>query len=190
MIYRYILVFISAAIEGPLVAIFVGFLISLGQLSLLPTYIILLFGDIIPDTFYYYVGLLGNRWSVAERYGKYLNISDAHLKTLSHLMHNHGGKTMALGKLAYGLSTPILISAGLVKLPLKRFLSYVIPVTIVQYAVFLTLGYYFGSSYVALKHYFAYAEFVIAGAALILLFAIFRLRKVITGYTENNLLRD
>jgi membrane protein DedA with SNARE-associated domain len=185
--YQYILVFISAALEGPLVALFVGFLVSLGHLQFVPAYFVLLFGDIIPDTIYYFIGRTGRKWGVAERYGKYLKVSDGHLRILEDLWRNHSMKTMVLGKLAYGLSTPILISAGLTKMPLKKFLTAAIPVTIAQYAVFLTAGYYFGNYYIKLRQYFTYAEFLIVGVVIIFLVIFFQLKKIATKRAEKML---
>ena len=60
---------------------------------------------------------------------------------------------MFFSKLAYGLSTPLLISAGLVKLPFKKFITHAFPVTVFQFGILMITGYYLGSSYqIAVKY--------------------------------------
>ena len=54
---------------------------------------------------------------------------------------------MFFSKLAYGLSTPFLISAGYIKLDFKKFIFWALPVTLSQYAILMALGYFFGASY-------------------------------------------
>ena len=144
--YRYWALFPLACFEGPLVALIVGFLASLGYFDLLPAYIIMLFGDIIPDSFYYYLGRFGKRTSLIKRYGIKIGIRDEHAEHIARLWRDHPLRTMWTGKLAYGLAIPFLISAGLVGMPFKRFIAFAIPVTLFQYGILMILGYYFGNS--------------------------------------------
>ncbi len=153
--YGYFILFPLAAIEGPIISLVVGFLIYLGYLKFLPAYVILLLGDLIPDIVYYYIGRFGNRRKIMEKYGSRLNL-------IEKLWREHGKKTMFLSKLAYGLSTPFLISAGLINMPLKRFVSYAFPITIFQYAAIMAIGYYLGSSYQLAAKYIDSAGIIIA----------------------------
>ena len=163
--YGYFILFPLAAIEGPIVSLVVGFFVRLGYFAFLPAYGILILGDLIPDTIYYYIGRFGNKRKIMEKYGSRLNLVEK-------LWREHGKKTMFLSKLAYGLSTAFLISAGLVNMPLKRFISYTLPITILQYGAIMAIGYYLGSSYQLAAKYIDYAGIIIA-----VIFVIF-----ITGY--------
>ena len=118
--YKYIALFPVAAFEGPVVSLIVGFLVRLGYLEFIPAFCILILGDIIPDTIY----------SLVEK-----------------LWKNHPKKTMFFSKVTYGLATPFLISAGLVKMPFKKFISYTIPITLFQFGTIMTIGYLLGHSY-------------------------------------------
>ncbi len=158
--YGYFILFPLAVIEGPIVSLVVGFLIYLGYLKFLPAYAILLLGDLIPDTVYYYIGRFGSKRKIMEKYGSRLNL-------IEKLWREHGRKTMFLSKLAYSLSIPFLISAGLVKMPYKKFISYAISVTLFQYGIIMAIGYFFGHSYQIAERYIQYA-YVIAAAILIL----------------------
>ena len=158
--YGYFILFPLAAIEGPIVSLVVGFLIYLGYLKFLPAYAILLLGDLIPDTIYYYIGRFGSERKMMEKYGSRLNL-------IEKLWLEHGKKTMFLSKLAYGLSIPFLLSAGLVKMPFKKFISYAFPVTLFQYGVIMAIGYFLGHSYQLAERYVQYA-YVIVAVVLIL----------------------
>lgn len=158
--YRYLILFPLAAIEGPMVSLVVGFLISLGYLEFLPSYAIFLLGDLVPDSIYYYIGRFGSKRKIMEKYGSRLNLMEK-------LWHEHGRKTMFLSKLAYGLSVPFLITAGLVKMPFKKFISYAFPVTALQYGAILTIGYFFGHSYKLAEHYIEYAYMIMAAVLVI-----------------------
>ena len=158
--YGYFILFPLAAIEGPMVSLVVGFLIYLGYLKFLPAYAILLLGDLIPDTVYYYIGRFGNKRKIMEKYGSRLNLVEK-------LWREHGRKTMFFSKLAYGLSRLFLISAGLVNMPFRKFISYAFPVTLFQYGVIMTIGYFLGHSYQLAERYIQYA-YVIVAAILIL----------------------
>lgn len=161
--YGYFILFPLAAIEGPIVSLIVGFLIYLGYLKFLPSYAILLLGDLIPDTVYYYIGRFGNRRKIMEKYGSRLNL-------IEKLWREHGKKTMFFSKLAYGLSGLFLISAGLVKMPFRKFISYAFPVTLFQYGVIMMIGYFLGHSYQIAERYIQYAYVIVA--AILILFII------------------
>jgi len=153
--YGYFILFPLAAFEGPLVSLIAGFLVRLGYFSFLPVLIILVLGDVIPDVIYYYIGRFGSRRKIIEKYGSHLNL-------LEKLWREHGKKTMFFSKIAYGLSTPLLISAGLVKMPIRQFVSYTIPISITLYTVIITIGYYLGNSYQLAAKYINFAEIIIA----------------------------
>jgi len=158
--YGYFILFPLAAIEGPIVSLAVGFLIYLGYLKLLPAYAILLLGDLIPDTVYYYIGRFGSKRKIIEKYGSRLNL-------IEKLWREHGRKTMFLSKLAYGLSGLFLISAGLTKMPFRKFISYAFPVTLFQYGVIMAIGYFLGHSYKLAEQYIEYAYMIVAAVLII-----------------------
>jgi len=145
--YRYVILFPLACFEGPVLALVVGFLIHSGYFAILPAYLLMCSGDFFPDIFYFYLGRFGQRRNILERYGARSKFITNNFPLIEKLWSDHGFKMMFLSKLAYGLSTPLLISAGLTKMTLRRFVSYAFPITFLQYGIILTLGYYLGSSY-------------------------------------------
>ncbi len=181
--YRYAALFPLACFEGPIFSLVVGFLISLGYFSFFPAYIVLIFGDLVPDTVYYYIGRYGHKKDLLAKYSKRSKLLAQSVPHLSRLWHEQGRKTMFWSKLAYGLSTPFLISAGLVKLPVQKFWSYAIPVTLIQYALIMTIGYFLGNSYQSASHYISGLGIVVA---LIVVIAVvyFFVRKIVVKEIE------
>ncbi|MDP3935351.1 MAG: hypothetical protein Q8Q46_04010, partial [Candidatus Giovannonibacteria bacterium] len=104
--YRYLILFPLAAFEGPIVAFVVGILVAAGYFNPFIAYAILLFGDIIPDSIYYFIGRHGERKTFVARYGAKVGITEERFGVIKKLWHHHGFKTMFVSKLAYGLSTP------------------------------------------------------------------------------------
>jgi membrane protein DedA with SNARE-associated domain len=62
------------------------------------------------------------------------------------LWDSRAWRTMFVGKLAWGLSPLFLAVAGIVAVPVSRFLRYAACVALVQYVVLFLLGYYFGAA--------------------------------------------
>lgn len=145
--YRYLILVPLAFVEGPIVAFVVGVLVAAGYFNAFVAYAILILGDLIPDTIAYLVGRYGNPNALVARYGNKLGIGERQIEKVRRMWYGHGFKTVLLSKVAYGLSTPLLISAGMVGLPWKRFFALSISVSVIQYALLMGLGYYFGKSF-------------------------------------------
>jgi len=59
--YRYLALFPLACIEGPILALVVGFMVHLGYFSFIPAYFIMVLGDFVPDSVYYFIGRFGDK---------------------------------------------------------------------------------------------------------------------------------
>ena len=79
------------------------------------------------------------------------------MDAVSKLWKEHTFKTLFFGKLAYGMALPFIVSAGIVKVPYKKFISYAIPISLFQYIILTFAGYYLGSSYAIAAKYADYA---------------------------------
>src|SRR5258708_4268822 len=175
--YKYAALLPLACLEGPMVALAVGFLTRLGYFSFLPAFLIMILGDFIPDSIYYAIGHLGNKQSLTSKYDTKSNIISRHLALISKMWFEHPIKTMFVSKLAYGFSIPLLVTAGLAHMPYRKFIWHALHVTIFQYGLIMTLGYYLGQSYMAAGNYIKYAEVsigVLAAAFVIMYFILQR----------------
>lgn len=140
--YRYWVLLPIAIIEGPMLAVVVGILIKLGHLSLAPAFLVMVLGDFFPDTFYYYLGKFGRDWKFAQRFISKLD-DKSHIISM---WHRHPVKMLVLSKLAFALSPALLVTAGIAQIRYRLFLSISFVVTILQYAIFITVGYFVGYS--------------------------------------------
>ncbi len=170
MKYKYLVLFPIAAAEGLVVSLAAGYLVYMGVLHIVPTYIILILGDFIPDTIYYYIGRLGDHKKIIEKYGGKMKFIKGGFGTIEHLWQTHPRKTMIFAKVTYGVSIPFLLSAGLFKVPYKKFISYTIPITLVQCSVVLALGYFLGKSYEIALGYIHYS-YLFVSVIFIVIFA-------------------
>ena len=168
--YRYWIIIPLALFEGPMIAIMVGFLAAEGYFSLLPSYLLLFLWDFIRDLFYFHAGKVANHKDFLMKYGTKINLDERHFHVMKKLWHTHTQKTMLFAKLAFGLSTVILMTAGAVRLPTARFAQSAFWISMVQYAVFLLAGFYFGQFYEILATTVDYAGYIVA--ILVLLFIV------------------
>lgn len=168
--YKYLILFPLATIEGPIVCLVAGLLSSLGYLEFAAAFVIVLAGDLIPDIAYFYVGRHAGNRAAEGRLGKHLAFLARHARFLEGLWRDHGRKTMLLSKLAYGLSAPLLMSAGMTRMPLRRYIAYVMPVAIAKCAAIMALGYFLVQSYINATQYLRNAGILFA-VLLVLLIA-------------------
>jgi membrane protein DedA with SNARE-associated domain len=164
--YRYWIVLPLACLEGPLVAFVVGALAARDLFDIESAFVLLMLGDILPDLTCFLIGRRAagsdsvGRWLQRHRVGRSTQVVNA-------FWRDHGLKTMVISKLSYGLSTPLLMTAGMAGLPIWKFAGYALPVSLLQYAAFLTLGYYLGSHFGAIASISQYAQLIAAAVVLL-----------------------
>jgi membrane protein DedA with SNARE-associated domain len=138
--YRYAIFIPLAIFEGTTVALIAGVLFAMGILDLVITYIILIIGDIIPDTLWYQIGRHAHRRDLIRRFGHHIGMTPERLDFLEYLWRRHPMTTIALSKLAYGISAPMLMTAGHARVPLKLYYGTAIPVSTIQYGIIMLIG--------------------------------------------------
>lgn len=190
MTYRYVALLPLASIEGPVVALIVGFLTRLGYFNFFIAFLIMIIGDFIPDSIYYAIGYFGDKEKIIAKYDTKSKIISKHIHFLENNWSKHIIKTMFVSKLAYGFSIPLLVSAGLVKVPYKKFIWHALHVTILQYGIIMSIGYLLGHSYASATRYIQYVEIAIAVLVLILFggyiaFTKYMRRKIIEIEQQN-----
>lgn len=160
--FKYTALFAVAIPEGPLLAVFAGFLIRRGELVLLPTYIILVLGNILPDILCYIIGRNWGREKIIGKYGARFPVIKEHYALVEHLWTEHFKKTITLSKLAYGLSTPFLMSAGIAGIPFRKYIHWTILTDVCTIGTLIGLGFTFGQAYTIVDRYFNYASIMVA----------------------------
>jgi len=173
-LYGYFIIFPLAVVEGPMIAVISGLMVAEGFLNDIPTFSVLLLGDLVGDTLYYCVGRYGGR-PIMTKLSKWLAKGEnRNIVKLEKHFDGHGAKTLIFGKTqAYGAA--ILTAAGAAKMPFLRFFLVSFAGSGVKITLLLLIGYFFGKSYRNIDNYFYIAAlFSLVLLAVILFVAIKR----------------
>ena len=140
--YGYWLIFPIAVIEGPIISIVVGFLLSLGYFDFKVAYLVLIAGDLIGDSIYYFLGRWGSSFTK-----RILRLDEKKIENFSNFLKGNLNKTFVFGKFAHGLGSITWFGMGTLKVPFRKFLVMNTLTTAVKSLLLLTLGFYFGKAY-------------------------------------------
>lgn len=146
--YKYLLAFFLAIFEGPTVMILGGLLLKLGYFSFWPLYIVLMAGDLTADIGWYALGYFGARPAVLK-YGRFLSIDRALIDKTEKLFKEHPGKILFTSKITtgFGLAPVVLATAGISRVPFRKYLTFNILGQFIWTGFLMTVGYLFGQFY-------------------------------------------
>lgn len=166
--YRYLLVYVLALFEGPMVMVASGILLKLNFFYFWPIYFALMLGDFTADLVWYWAGYYGGRPFVG-RFGKYFSLSPEILEKLEDFFHKHQDKILFLSKITmgFGFAVATLFTAGLARVPFKRYALFNLLGGFIWTGILLSLGYFFGNLYTTIGKGFRVA-FIICLAAILL----------------------
>lgn len=143
--YSYLVLFPLVVIEGPVVTIITGFLVSLGFMDFIPAYMTIVAGDLSGDVLYYSAG----RWWLNNTYKgvlKFLNINFKLVHKLEAAIKKNKGPFLFFGKLSHAIGGLILFAAGSAGISFKEFLEFNFFATLPKSLILIGVGYYFGST--------------------------------------------
>jgi len=160
LLVTYLTLLVAGLLEGPAVSIFSGYLARLGHLNLLGVLGIFIIADILSDLLYYALGYFSLRHRVIRSFFT-RKLADKEM-LFRDLWHSHFFSMMFFGKLAYGISVPIIMSAGALQMPLRKFLAGSIPVSVFQTSLLVLTGYLMGEAYYHLIPYIQYPLLVMS----------------------------
>src|ERR1700728_640463 len=102
---------------------FAGYLVSIGQFSLIGAATAGALGCNLGSTVAYYVAAVGGR-PVLDRWGKYVLISATELERTDRFFARYGSATVFFGRLLPVVRTFIAFPAGLARMPMLKFQVY------------------------------------------------------------------
>jgi membrane protein DedA with SNARE-associated domain len=143
--YSYLVLFPLVVIEGPIVTIIAGFLVSVGFMDFIPTYLTIISGDVAGDILYYSAG----RWwlkSVLSKVFSFFKVDKNKVLKLETTIKKHKGKVLFFGKLSHAIGGLILFAAGIAKIPFNEFVGFNLLATLPKSLILLGVGYFFGST--------------------------------------------
>ncbi len=129
-----------------------GFLVSTGNIKLLPTFLLFLGGYTVNGYIWYAVGYFAGAKPI-DKWGRSKPKSELVINTVQKYFEKYSGKAIVLTKFTFSLTVATLIMAGSLKYDLRKFSLYNFIGSIGWVSVTLFVGYFFGQSY---KFFFIY----------------------------------
>jgi len=143
--YGYWILFPLMIIEGPIVTLIGGGLAALGVLRVELVFLLSIFGDLTMDIILYYIGFYGNA-RLRKRIAKHSKWEKRRI-LVRNFFKKHGGKVIFFVKISSGLCYVTFITAGMIRMPLKRFLFFSLVGGIIWSGLLVGLGYFYGHLY-------------------------------------------
>jgi membrane-associated protein len=143
--YAYAAIFPLSVVEGPIVTILAGYLVSLGYLDPVLAYVTVVAGDVTGDLAWYAAGRWGRR-GIESRLGRLLSITPERMRRVDDHFSRHSGKTLLIGKFTQALGALVLLGAGATRMRPRRFLIFNLAATLPKSLGLLVFGYYFGKA--------------------------------------------
>jgi len=171
-IWKYPLILVAAIIEGPILMIACGFLLSLGLLDLAPLFTMLVLGDLLGDLMWYYIGYYFAD-PFLHKHGHFFSVTPETFARAKELFHHYHVKIMLISKvtLGFGMALATLMAAGATRIPLARYMLLNLVGELVLVSILLSIGFFFGHLYGAIANDFKI--FFLSVTVLIVLTAIY-----------------
>lgn len=150
---KYFWLFVGSFLEGSVVMMGAGVLWHLGSVEFWPMYIALILGDILSDLLWYCVGYFAARPFIM-RWGYLVEATPIVLEKMERRFKRHQSLILLASKLTlgFGLMIATLITAGMVRMPIVRYLLINLFAGFVWIFMLIIAGYYFGNFFVLIPH--------------------------------------
>jgi membrane protein DedA with SNARE-associated domain len=169
---------------GPIVSLVAGVLLRLDIITIVPTCLALAAGELGADVIWYW---LGSRYgdSFVSRFGKYIGITKASTTYARGLFGNHHDIIIFTSKLTsgLGLGSVIMFTAGLCRVPFRRYMMLNIAGQFLWTAGLLSIGYFLG--HIFLKVNDVFEKTALLGLSIIVLLSLIGLGRYLRGYIDS-----
>ena len=153
--YTYFVIAPAAFALGPIVGLAAGVLLRLDVIALVPTCLALATGELGGDVLWYW---LGHRYgdSFIRRFGHYVGITERAVFSAKKLFADHHDMVIFSSKLTSGLGfgSVIMFTAGLSRVPFRRYMMLNIAGQFLWTAGLLSIGYFLGHIYLKVGNAF------------------------------------
>lgn len=181
--HGYFLFFIAAFLEGPLVTAAAGVAAALGYYSFVVIVILSVLGDLTADLVYYTIGYW-SRKTLITRYGNYVGLTQERMKGLERLLHRHAGKALVVIKLSPIIPVPGLIMIGSARVPLKKFVTASLLITLPKSLLFGLMGFYAGKAYERLSGVISNTSGLLAFITIVIFVAYAGYKKIMARIAQ------
>lgn len=182
-IWTYILLAILVAVEGPIATLLGAAAASAGLMRPWDVFFAAALGNLTADSLWYTLGYMG-RIEWLFHFGKRLGLRRDLLEHLKHNMEKHATKVLFLAKLTVSFVIPSLITAGLLRLPLKRWFPALIAAETIWTGSLVLIGYYTTEAVKRVERGIEYA--VLTASILFVVFLILVGRRLIKEWDKDD----
>lgn len=141
--WNYFILFVLVIIQGPLVKLLSGAMVSTTYLNLFGVMLVSILASLSADTWWYFVGRKGK----FEHY--FRRKSEQRKKVVMALqvaMQKHYFKVLLLGKLGLGLALPSVLTAGFSQIPWRKWFPAVLLGELIYSSALVLTGFYASES--------------------------------------------
>ena len=182
-IWTYILLAALVAVEGPIATLLGAAAASAGLMRPWEVFFAAALGNLTADSLWYALGYMG-RIEWLFHFGKRLGLRRDLLEHLKHNMEKHATKVLFLAKLTVSFVIPSLITAGLLRLPLKRWFPALIAAETIWTGSLVLIGYYTTEAVKRVERGIEYA--ILTASILFVIFLIFVGRRLIKEWDKDD----
>lgn len=159
-----VLILPLSVIEGPVVTIVTGFLAAQGYFDLRWALFLLVCGDLIGDVIYYWIGRTGI--TPLRVLGRRIGVRGTISPDLQQQMKQNATRMLLIGKWTHSIGCLVLAGAGMLRVPLPRFLLVNLLATLPKSAVLLGAGYFAGEHIAFFERHAVFIAIALAAAGV------------------------
>lgn len=176
--YRYLILYPVTIIEGPVVTIAAGFLVSLRVMNAMAALAIVVAGDMTSDLFFYCLGYLSRAWQRLAWVADHFRFKNREEQFVN-LFNRHGGKMVIVGKLAHALAGIVFMGTGYFKINPGRVAWYSFAGALIKAVILMYVGYLAGFAYEAYAQRLEWWALVLSVGSVVLVATFFYLPRSI-----------
>lgn len=167
--WTYLLLFVLVAFEGTFAILLGAAAASAGLMRPLPVFLTAAAGNLTADCLWYTLGYFGKtEW--IYHFGRRLGVRPELIERLKAALLKHATKVMFLAKVTSSFVIPALVTAGLLRIPFKRWFPYFIISEMLWTGSLVLIGYYATKSIKRVEQGLHYVLFIVP-----LIFVVFML---------------
>lgn len=141
--WAYLLLALLVMVEGPVATLAGAVAAASGYMKPLGVFFSAALGNLLSDVLWYTLGYLGRReW--LHRYGGYVGLREELVNRLMSDIQTHAARLLFVAKLTLGFTIPTLVATGLARVPMRRWLAYLVAGETIWTGTLVYLGFNFG----------------------------------------------
>ncbi len=180
--WTYIILAVLVAIEGPIATLLGAAAASAGLMRPMLVFLAAACGNLAADSLWYSLGYLGKtEWIL--HFGRRLGIRPSLIEHLKKNMIAHATKVLFLAKLTVSFVIPSLITAGLLRIPWRRWFPVLILAETMWTGSLVLIGYYTTEAVKRVERGVEYA--VLSASVLFVIFVILAGRRLIKAWDKD-----